>query len=518
MEQDNEVKIFIFAGQSNMYGKVSPDAFFDSAEIKEKIYLSYTKPNNRTDDGLDPTNEANIGPEYGFIKTLEANGIDNYRILKTAWAGSSITQDRPNDLPNWHPDSVDQLFDHMVSDYWTLVQQVIDEGGVPVLEGFYWSQGGGDRKYLDTYEANLTYFFDRLQAELEQRIDIYFLDETHPDDPALMEELDGVREIQHKFSEEYENVTLFRTEGYTHVDGLHFDASSQYDMGVKLAEQLLSRYGVTHDDSGFRMPDDVLFDEDGEDLVVGTANDDIIFGFKGNDTLDGGSGDDHLIGDSGDDRLWGRNGDDYLEGGIGANVLFGGTGDDILIARFGSVEGYGGGGDDILNGWNLDDRFSGGLGDDDMNGGDGNDRLDGGRGNDDISGGSGDDFIFGGAGDDAIRGGDGNDRIQGGAGDDNIFLSEGADRLIYRADEMLAGSDTVNGFEMGTDAIVLLDDDALGMSQDMLIDQLRVNVVDGDTVLGLQTDSGRHVILTLENVTTPVSVQSLIDDGTLILA
>ncbi len=518
METGTEVSIFIFAGQSNMYGKVSPNTFADSAQIKDKIYLSYTKPSTRTDDGLDPDNEANIGPEYGFIKTLEANGVDNFAILKTAWSGSSITQDRPNDLPDWHPDSTDELFAHMVQDYWTLVQQVIDAGGVPVLEGFYWSQGGGDRKYLDTYESNLNYFFDQLQVELQQRIDMVFLDETHPDDPGLQAELQGVRDIQHKFAAERDNVTLFETEPYTHVDGLHFDASSQYDMGVKLAQAFLTRNDSELSASDLKQAENIWFDDTAADLFVGSGADELAFGFKGDDRLDGRGGNDRLIGDAGNDTLFGRNGDDYLDGGIGTNRLYGGAGDDELLGRFGTLQGFGGAGDDSLTGWNLDDRLSGGAGDDRINGGDGHDRIMGGRGADDITAGAGDDIVFGGLGNDILRAGAGADRLQGGAGDDTLILGDGADQIAYRAADLFLGSDRVVGFDLDEDVILFQGSANLGLSAQTADDLIQTRLVDGDLQLLVQGDQDLHLVLVLDNLGTDLTADQLIQDGVLILA
>lgn len=513
MDNPNEVKIFIFAGQSNMYGKQVAETFFDSAEVKEKIYYSYTRPANRAEMGVDVENEANFGPEYGFIKTLQANGVDNFTILKTAWAGSSITQERPFGFPDWHPDSEAELFEIMVNDYWTLTEKIIEDGGVPVLEGFFWSQGGGDRKYLDTYEENLTYFFDRLQEELQQRIDVYFLDETHATEEHLIEELNGVREIQHKYSAEHDNVTLFETEPYSFVDGLHFDASSQYDMGALLARDVLARHHEEDGDIMYEAPENVFFDGDNQNFYVGTSEDEIVFGFEGDDLLDGNDGIDHLIGDGGNDTLYGRNGDDYLHGGVGDNILYGGLGNDTLLAKFGSADGYGGAGNDTFLGWLEDDRFNGGVGNDIIEGGDGNDELRGSQGQDMINGGAGNDTLFGGTGDDEIRTGSGDDYVRGGAGSDTIILGEGTEQIAIHQNEIRSGTDTVIAFDLESDSITFIQGPAPEHEVDDLLERLITRSVDGDLEIVLATDAGDAHFLTLAGVDLDVSIADLHADG-----
>jgi hypothetical protein len=103
----------------------------------------------------------------------------------------------------------------------------------------------------------------------------------------------------------------------------------------------------TFDGAGVSLPL-VVFDDAGDDTVMGGAGDDSLFG---------GDGDDKLRGGAGLDRLDGGAGDDELDGGLGADVLSGADGRDRL-------EGEGGG-----------DALSGGPGEDVLVGGDGNDAL-----------------------------------------------------------------------------------------------------------------------------------------------
>jgi VCBS repeat-containing protein len=64
------------------------------------------------------------------------------------------------------------------------------------------------------------------------------------------------------------------------------------------------------------------------DLIFGQNGDDILSGGGGNDLLCGASGNDTLSGGDGADRLSGSNGNDRLTGGLGADRFSGGTGTD----------------------------------------------------------------------------------------------------------------------------------------------------------------------------------------------
>ncbi|WP_146345175.1 sialate O-acetylesterase [Phaeobacter marinintestinus] len=514
MPDSTEVKIFIFAGQSNMFGKMLGDTPVDAATVKEKIYYSYLDQEVRSENGQDPDNLANFGPEYGFIKSLQANGVDDFYVLKTAWSGTSLTPDRVGPLPDWHPDSDGELFDVMIADYQALIAQVIADGGTPVLEGFYWSQGGGDRKFLSTYEENLEDYFSQLQIELGQTVDVFFLEETHTTDPFLIDDLNAIRDIQHSFASTHEYVTMISTAGYSFIDGLHFDAASQYDIGRNLAE----RYLATGDDPVLEpeQAENVFFDHDDRNRFFGTDADEIVFGYRGNDRLDGADGNDSLIGDGGDDILYGRAGDDYLDGGVGFNVLYGGTGEDVLNAKHGSVRGFGGGDNDILIGWLLDDVFRGGLGHDLLLGDRGDDRLFGGLGNDELLGDDGNDILFGDGGKDSIRAGAGDDQITGGQGDDTIILGEGHNQVRFDIEDMLNGSDVIYFFDVEQDSLLIKRDASLGYSRVDLPELVTMQINQGKAKLYLDTDDGAVLFLTLVDVDDSLTVADMVEDGSLI--
>ncbi len=143
------------------------------------------------------------------------------------------------------------------------------------------------------------------------------------------------------------------------------------------------------------------------------------------------------------EQLYENGGNDYLIGRYENDSLIGGYGKDTLIGGYENDTIYGGGGNDSL---------IGGRGKDTIYGEDGNDSLIGGRGKDYLYGGDGNDSLIGGRGKDYLYGGDENDTLIGGRGDDTLEGGEDADIFVLKQGH---GRDTIIDFEDGTDLIGL---------------------------------------------------------------
>jgi len=89
--------------------------------------------------------------------------------------------------------------------------------------------------------------------------------------------------------------------------------------------------------------------------VSGEAN--LVFADDGNDIIDSGAGDDRIYGEDGDDIISGAGGNDALIGGSGNDTLKGGAGDDRLYGSDGSDELSGGSGNDTLTGGSDVDTY-----------------------------------------------------------------------------------------------------------------------------------------------------------------
>ena len=68
-----------------------------------------------------------------------------------------------------------------------------------------------------------------------------------------------------------------------------------------------------------------LYDEGGNDVILGSSGDDTIFGGAGSDHIDGGDGIDEIHGGKGNDVIYGGAGNDKLFGEDGVDVIFGDT-------------------------------------------------------------------------------------------------------------------------------------------------------------------------------------------------
>jgi Ca2+-binding RTX toxin-like protein len=195
--------------------------------------------------------------------------------------------------------------------------------------------------------------------------------------------------------------------------------------------------------------------DDQDNTVLGTADDDYLPGLGGNDRILGQAGDDRLSGGAGNDRANGEEGNDSVIGGSGNDLLLGGLGDDRLNGGRGNDHLSGGEGADRLDCGLGNDRGNGGAGNDLVLGGFGNDGLNGGIGDDGLIGGFGNDSLQGGQGDDRLRGGPGDDRLNGGLGADTLTGSFGFDKFVFSTDLGAGNVDTVRGFNVSFDIILL---------------------------------------------------------------
>jgi len=263
--------------------------------------------------------------------------------------------------------------------------------------------------------------------------------------------------------------------------------------------------------------EDLIWGNEGNDILHGENGEDGINGWGGNDIIEGGDGADNLWGWTGNDRLFagteadlntvfnsddveagndrdwlsGMEGDDLLIGSTGQNLLSGGEGNDVLA---------GGAGNDYLlgdsdyklagftwilgdNGWEISrgdhqwtattvngitsigpttassETFPADYGNDIIYGGGGNDRAWGGNGDDIIYGDGGDDNLIGEGGNDTLSGGDGNDILFGDAS--YIDTSEHGDDVLLGGkgeDQLIGGfgNDVLSG---GADTDYLFGED-----------------------------------------------------------
>jgi hypothetical protein len=176
-EPDREtVRVFIFAGQSNMVGADSKASdihryppFVGLEQPQEKVRFSYNigRENKRSSNGwvaLQPVDNM-VGPELSFARRVTQNIDTPVAIIKCAAGGTALGDD-------WNPDAPSgfRLYPLALQ----LVQSSLaelDRQQIPYrLEGFMWHQGENDmfsQEFKPNYGKNLKNFLACWRRDLK---------------------------------------------------------------------------------------------------------------------------------------------------------------------------------------------------------------------------------------------------------------------------------------------------------------------------------------------------------------
>lgn len=163
-DDEKTLRVFIFAGQSNMVGsdsKVSdiqrfpPFAGLDAPQPDVKFSYCLGRENKTTSDGwiaLQPVNKI-VGPELSFARKVTDNIAAPIAIIKIAAGGTHLGGD-------WNPDNPSGFKMYPLALDW--IRQALadlDRQRIPYrLEGFMWHQGENDMfnpEYMANYGQNL---------------------------------------------------------------------------------------------------------------------------------------------------------------------------------------------------------------------------------------------------------------------------------------------------------------------------------------------------------------------------
>lgn len=165
-DDDKAVRVFIFAGQSNMVGADSkvadierfpPFAGLGAPQKKVRFWHCIGRENKKTSDGwtaLQPVGGM-VGPELSFARKVTQNTSAPVAIIKVAAGGTTLGGD-------WNPVAPEgfKLYP-LALDHVQRALQALDKQGVRWrLEGFCWHQGENDM-FNDGYRAA---YGDNLQA------------------------------------------------------------------------------------------------------------------------------------------------------------------------------------------------------------------------------------------------------------------------------------------------------------------------------------------------------------------
>ena len=172
---DDELRVFIFAGQSNMVGSDSNDSLVDNhppfrgaAEEQPDIRFSYNLGPDKSSDGwvaMKPVDHV-FGPEMTFARELKKRVKYPIAVIKDAWGGTTLLND-------WNPDGPEvgkKLYSRLMKQVAARLKELDDQGVKYRIEAMMWHQGENDmfnQEGIETYEKNLRNFIAHIRKDLK---------------------------------------------------------------------------------------------------------------------------------------------------------------------------------------------------------------------------------------------------------------------------------------------------------------------------------------------------------------
>jgi len=170
---DDEVRVFIFAGQSNMVGSDSDDSLVDNhppfkgaAEEQTDVRFSHNLGPDKSSDGwvaMQPVDHV-FGPEMTFARELKKHVDYPIAIIKDAWGGTTLV----NDWNPAGPEAGKQLYSRLMKQVAARLKELDAQGIKYHIEAMMWHQGENDMfdaEGIETYEKNLQNFIANVRKD-----------------------------------------------------------------------------------------------------------------------------------------------------------------------------------------------------------------------------------------------------------------------------------------------------------------------------------------------------------------
>lgn len=171
-----EIRVFVFAGQSNMEGADSKVAdverfppFAGAADRREDVRFWHVigredKADSKGWVPLQPVRNM-VGPELVFARDVTKATKGDIAIVKVAAGGTHLGGD-------WNPDDPSgfEMYPLLLKTVRAAMADLEADGFEPTLEGFFWHQGENDmfdEEYRANYGPNLANFLKRVRTDLE---------------------------------------------------------------------------------------------------------------------------------------------------------------------------------------------------------------------------------------------------------------------------------------------------------------------------------------------------------------
>jgi hypothetical protein len=245
------IKLFVFAGQSNMVGGNSLDALatIDPARLEATPEVRHTYRLNQTSDpdgwGALAHHNGVIGgttwgPDLVFGQDHNALGMEHKTaMIKTARSGTSLAKD-------WVP-SADFLFQDSVSYIDRQMRELRRQGYRVEVEGIFWVQGFADTGFPDdaaAYGDNLTILSEAFRDHFNDAELPFFFTRQHIDSQR-QQYLDVMRAGQEAFAAGDANAYMIDIDDIGFRDEfIHYDAAGTIAIGQRLLDAYLASEGL----------------------------------------------------------------------------------------------------------------------------------------------------------------------------------------------------------------------------------------------------------------------------------
>jgi hypothetical protein len=245
------IDLYVMAGQSNIYGILGreelPSDLAAPQDIPFKFSMQYVPTRNFVSDGfIDLQPLSNLGPQYllstfaselTFGQAMRQQSARKIAILKVAANATTLVVD-------WNPAIPTSLYNPLTSTTNEAMIELADLGYQPSVKGVVWVQGENDAQTAtdaNNYRDNLSGFLDALRTEAFFSADV----------PVVVNQLHTATNIRFAatvrnaqaaaIAGRVDNVHLLNNDDLTlYVDGIHYSATMQLEVGKRLADFYLS--------------------------------------------------------------------------------------------------------------------------------------------------------------------------------------------------------------------------------------------------------------------------------------
>ncbi len=239
-------EVFVLVGQSNMDGRGQVAELSSNQVASARGSLIYYRNFKVASAGWEPLRGGfsvppgyrgglpapTFGPELGFVARLrQEHPLARFALLKATRGGTSLERDwrpgRPGEPATMGPCFSNFL--HAVREGTELLRQ---RGEPFVLRGILWHQGESDAAdSVDVYQAKLSSLIQRMREDLREPRLPFVVGEVYDNGKR-----DGVRQAQRAVAQQMPGVFFASAENLNTWDkGTHFDASSQWQLGERMA-------------------------------------------------------------------------------------------------------------------------------------------------------------------------------------------------------------------------------------------------------------------------------------------